>query len=175
MEEEEEYESDSKPKDVFDDEDNLDLDFDDNEEETNPQPQDIIQEQYEQVIPKTQTAPSKPISGVGRNIAKPVSTQPRHTTLDTPPKSKIPTPPVKPSPTIPTIPTPPVNTTKQRVADRLKSDYINNPEVIPREVKSFVTKYRGIKYSDAKMYISSKELDRSLKQGEVILKSNRLW
>lgn len=75
-----------------------------------------------------------------------------------------------------TISTPSNPTVKRKkVLDRLKDDYLHQPEVIPRDMKTFVMRYRGIKYSDAKKYIPYKEIDRSLKQGEVLLKNNRLW
>ena len=169
--EEPEEESDEGSDDIFDEEpEDEDLDFDSDGEEKGIDVDEIeiVQEKYEEEKPKSISTKSKPISAIGRNPYKQVSTKVKTTKSDNSEKIDKPKPLVK-------IPKPIEKTKRMGVLDRLKDDYINRAEVIPREVKSFVSKYRGIKYSDAKTYISSRELDRALKQGIIILKNNRLW
>lgn len=169
--EEPEEEPEENSDDIFDEEpedEDSDFDSDGEDEGIDVDEIEIVQEKYEEEKPKSISTKSKPISAIGRNPYKQVFTKVKTTKSDNSEK-------IDKSKPLVNIPKPIEKTKRMGVLDRLKDDYINRAEVIPREVKSFVSKYRGIKYSDAKTYISSRELDRALKQGIIILKNNRLW
>lgn len=76
------------------------------------------------------------------------------------------------------IPLIPENKSKRRLKpiERLKNDFNTNPQLVPRDPKGLVQRYRGIKFHEiADYYISKKDLTRAIDNGEIIQRNNRLW